>query len=245
CVISAIPQSACASFTNTSCICTNTQLAQATKACLLEDCTVADSLDVAKAQADACDYPVRSMRGTLLAPLAIELLAFPAVLLRLYGRWRYAPRYEVDDWIMVVCFPIWIKTFRRVCYGLIAWVALSGTIFVFLQIFQCVPISFVWEGWLLKETSSNPHRCLNVHALAYAAGATSIAQDAAILVAPMPLLRNLHTTARLKLEVCLMFSLGFFILLTSCIRLGFIVRFAQSSNPSWDNTGPLIWSGLE
>ncbi|KAI3393463.1 hypothetical protein diail_4226, partial [Diaporthe ilicicola] len=48
-----------------------------------------------------------------------------------------------------------------------------------------------------------------------------------------------------RVDVGIMFSLGFFILLTSCIRLGSIVKFASTYNPSRDYTGPLIWSGLE
>lgn len=43
-----------------------------------------------------------------MAPLAIELLGIPAVLLRLFSRWRYTAGYEIDDWIMVACLPIFI-----------------------------------------------------------------------------------------------------------------------------------------
>lgn len=134
------------------------------------------------------------------------------------------------------------RKFRWACYAVMGWVGLSGTVFVFLQIFQCVPVSFVWEGWL---GTFGPHWCLNVHALTYTAAAFSITQDLIILIMPLPLLWNLNTGLRQRIDIGIMFSLGFFILLTSCIRLGFIVKFADSYNPSRDYVGPLIWSGLE
>lgn len=276
-----------------------------------------------------------------MAPLAIELLGIPAVLLRLFSRWRYTAGYEIDDWIMVACLPIFIvfevvghicmsspppsqpspalrentpvsvlqkehkrfgradrvlaagqlgfgvdvwlvepevfsyalklfyidesfyltvlvltkisilffylrifpqKKFRWACYGVMAWVGVSGVIFVFMQIFQCIPVNYVWEGWL---GTFGPHRCLNVHALTYTAAAFSITQDLVILIMPLPLLWNLNTGLRQRIDIGIMFSLGFFILLTSCIRLAFIVKFANTYNPSRDYVGPLIWSGLE
>lgn len=134
------------------------------------------------------------------------------------------------------------KKFRWACYAVMGWVGLSGLAFVFLQIFQCVPVSFVWEGWL---GTYGPHWCLDVHALTYTAAAFSITQDLVILIMPLPLLWNLNTGLRQRIDIGIMFSLGFFILLTSCIRLGFIVKFANTYNPSRDYVGPLIWSGLE
>ncbi|KAL1868061.1 SNARE-binding exocyst subunit S6 [Diaporthe australafricana] len=324
CILSKIPDSACKTFSNATCICNNQQLKDETQECLETACSVSEILTVGRVQADACNTPLRSMKPQLMAPLAIELLGIPAVLLRLYSRWRYTAGYDVDDWIMVACLPIFIvfevvghvcsssppflstemptganpfltagqlgfgvdvwmvepsvfsyalklfyidesfylavliltkisilffylrifpqRRFRWTCYGVMAWVATSGIIFIFMQIFQCVPVPFVWEGWL---GTFGPHGCLNVNALTYTAAAFSITQDIVILVMPLPLLWNLNTGLRQRVDIGIMFSLGFFILLTSCIRLGFIVKFASTYNPSRDYIGPLIWSGLE
>lgn len=133
--------------------------------------------------------------------------------------------------------------FRRACIACIAWIAASGLAFLFMQIFQCWPLDFIWLGW--KGGYKGEHTCLNVHALTYSAAAFGIAQDIVILILPIPLLTQLHASKRKRSQILFMFSLGFFVLLTSCIRLGFIVRFAASWNPTWDYTGPLIWSGLE
>lgn len=133
--------------------------------------------------------------------------------------------------------------FRRACLACIGWIATSGLVFLFLQIFQCRPLSFVWLGW--KGGGGGGHTCLNVSALTYTAAGFSIAQDVVVFVMPIPLLTNLNASMRKRSQILFMFSMGFFVLLTSCIRLGFMVHFAASWNPTWDYAGPLIWSGLE
>lgn len=79
-----------------------------TQHCLEKTCGVSDILTVGKVQAEACNSPLNSKKAELMAPLAIELLGIPAVLLRLYSRWRYTAGYDIDDWIMVACLPIFI-----------------------------------------------------------------------------------------------------------------------------------------
>lgn len=69
---------------------------------------MSEILTVGRVQAEACNAPLRSKKAELMAPLAIELLGIPAVLLRLFSRWRYTAGYDVDDWIMVACLPIFI-----------------------------------------------------------------------------------------------------------------------------------------
>lgn len=134
------------------------------------------------------------------------------------------------------------RGFRAVAYVVMAWVGVSGAIFLLMQIFQCIPISYSWEGW---EGTYGPHTCVDVNTLAFAAAGFSIAQDVVILILPLPLLARLQVSGRSKVAVMVMFSLGIFIVVTSCVRLRSIVRFARSSNPTWDYTDALIWTGLE
>lgn len=122
------------------------------------------------------------------------------------------------------------------------WVTVSALIFIFMQIFQCTPIDFVWKGW---DGTYGPHKCLNVNVLVFTAAGFSIAQDIVIIFMPIPLLAQLQASWRVKLGVILMFSLGIFVLITSCIRLRTIVLFARSTNPTWDYVDTLIWTGLE
>lgn len=92
---------------------------------------------------------------------------------------------------------------------------------------------------------SQDKSCLDVNTLAYSAASFSIAQDLVILILPLPLLMQLNTGKKNKAGIVLMFSLGVFVLITSCVRLRYIAKFGQTTNPSWDLADPLIWSGIE
>ncbi|KAK3320794.1 CFEM domain-containing protein [Cercophora scortea] len=148
--------------------------------------------------------------------------------------------------ISILCFYLRIfpnRIFRVVAYTVMAWVAMSGVLFVFLQVFQCIPIAFIWEGW--KKGNFGWYRCLDVNTLAFTTAGFSIAQDIVILVMPLPLLARLNVSRRSKFGIMFMFSLGIFVLITSCVRLWSLYTFGDSVNPTWDYTDALIWTGLE
>ncbi|TQN73822.1 Satratoxin biosynthesis SC1 cluster protein 4 [Colletotrichum shisoi] len=134
------------------------------------------------------------------------------------------------------------KSFRRATYAAMTYIGLSTTIMLFMQIFQCIPFSFNWDGW---KGDFGPHHCLNINVLAFVAGGLSISHDIIILFLPVPLLWHLNMGLRSKIGIFIMFSLGIFILITSCVRLQYIALFTRSLNPTWDFTDPLIWSGIE
>ncbi|KAL0941194.1 CFEM domain-containing protein [Colletotrichum truncatum] len=134
------------------------------------------------------------------------------------------------------------KRFRWATFAVMAYVIVSTTILLFMQIFQCIPFDFNWEGW---KGDYGPHHCLDINTLAFVAGGLSISHDILILVLPLPLLYQLNMSIRKKAGIIFMFSLGVFILITSCVRLRYIVLFTRSLNPTWDFTDPLIWSGVE
>ncbi|KAK0386610.1 hypothetical protein NLU13_6445 [Sarocladium strictum] len=147
--------------------------------------------------------------------------------------------------ISVLCFYLRIfpaRAFRWTAYAAMAFVLIPTTIFLFLQIFQCQPIHLIWDGWLSKGWEDH---CLDINTLAYVAGSFSIAQDLILIVLPMPWLLKLKIGLKTKLGVILMFSLGVFVLATSCTRLSYILAFGHTQNPTWDYVDPLIWTGLE
>ena len=148
--------------------------------------------------------------------------------------------------ISILCFYLRIfanRTFRVCSFVTMAWVVVSGVIFVFLQLFQCVPVQFIWEGW--KKGSFGSYHCLDVNALAFTTATFSIAQDVVIIILPLPLLAKLDVSLRSKLGILFMFSLGIFVTITSSVRLWTILSFGDSVNPTWDYTNVLIWTGLE
>lgn len=135
-----------------------------------------------------------------------------------------------------------VPTFRIISWAVMGWVILSAVIVVFMTIFQCTPISYNWEGWKGDMDSAS---CIDVNALGYAAAGAGIAQDITIIILPLPIIASLQMSMRKRLQTLFMFSLGIFIVITSCIRLRYLVQFAKSLNPTWDNTDVVIWTSLE
>lgn len=134
------------------------------------------------------------------------------------------------------------RSFKIAAVSTASFVTFSTVVFIFLAIFPCTPISFNWEGWINPNME---HQCININAIAFAAAGSSILQEIIILVLPLPLLLRLQTGTRTKIGILVMFSLGTFVLATSIVRLQYLVHFGHSNNPTWDYTGPLIWTGLE
>lgn len=129
--------------------------------------------------------------------------------------------------------------FRTACWIVIGWTA-TNILFALLLIFQCHPINAAWEVW--EGESTVPHTCLKVQALSQAGSIVGILQDVVILVLPFPVLAGLHMKWRYKLRVMVMFSLGLFVVVTSCVRLWCMILFARSTNPEWDYFDTFILS---
>lgn len=133
-------------------------------------------------------------------------------------------------------------TFRLAAFSVMGFTTLGNLVVLFLQIFQCHPIHLVWDGWKDKEWLDS---CLDLNTLAYAAASLVIVQDLAIIILPMPWLIKLQMNLKTKIGIMIMFSLGVFVLATSCARLSYILKFGHTVNPTMDYVGPIIWSGLE
>lgn len=147
--------------------------------------------------------------------------------------------------ILILCLYLQIfpcPTFRIMTFVLMGVVAASGMALLFAQIFQCLPLNYNWESW---EGTFGAHRCVDVNMLTTVAAVFAIVQDVAILLLPIKVLINLNASARKKAGIILMFSLGLFVTVVSCIRLQYVVKFMRSTNPSWDYTDLLLWSAVE
>lgn len=146
---------------------------------------------------------------------------------------------------MILCFYLRIfpnKSFRMVVYGAIVYVAVFSVVAICLQIFQCLPVQSYWESW---RGDFGSYKCLNINLMAFVVAANLIFQDVFILVLPIPLVVGLHASWRKRCGILLMFSLGIFIILTSAIRLQYLVTISATLNPTWDYTDVIIWTSLE
>lgn len=80
------------------------------------------------------------------------------------------------------------EIFRGTCYGMMAFITIYLTLFLFLWASVCSRVAKVWHlvNW------HGGGFCLNVYAQNYAAGAINISSDMIILIMPLPLLKGLQ-----------------------------------------------------
>ncbi|KAH8678265.1 hypothetical protein BX600DRAFT_431551 [Xylariales sp. PMI_506] len=133
---------------------------------------------------------------------------------------------------------------KQWCWATIILVVLSATVVILMTLFQCTPIRYNWDGWTGEFDEA--YQCaINVNVLSYAAAASGILQDLIILILPLPVIATLQMQLRKKIMTLGIFSLGIFIIITSCIRLKSLVQFAKSLNPTWDYAEAVLWTSLE
>lgn len=136
-----------------------------------------------------------------------------------------------------------VPRFRLVARAVIGWIVLYAVGVITATIFQCVPIRYNWLGWTGQYAGD--YQCIDVNALSFAAAGIGIAQDLTIMVLPLPIILNLNMAFRKRAQTVVMFSLGLLVVITSCVRLRYLVRFETSDNPTWDNVDAIIWTHAE
>ncbi|KAF9880504.1 CFEM domain-containing protein [Colletotrichum karsti] len=81
--------------------------------------------------------------------------------------------------------------------------------------------------------------------MAFANGSFNIAIDLTLFVLPVTQFINVSWTKRKKFGVSLIFLVGLFVTVSSCIRLASLTRFAGTHNPTFDFKNLSIWSLVE
>ena len=96
------------------------------------------------------------------------------------------------------------KGVRRLIWMTITFDSAFGTIFFFLAIFQCRPISFYWKRW----DGEHAGKCLDVNAMAFGNASISIALDVWMLGLALSQILHLNLHWKRKFGVVLMFVVG-------------------------------------
>ncbi|CAI6087887.1 unnamed protein product [Clonostachys chloroleuca] len=116
------------------------------------------------------------------------------------------------------------QKFLIATYVSIAIIMVPSVVLIFIQIFQCMPIHWVWHSWRLAYYRD---RCMDIHTITFVAAGLNIFQDLVVLLLPLPSLFRLKMEKRSKWGIIVMFSLGIFITITSCIRLRYVSLFGR------------------
>jgi len=93
-------------------------------------------------------------------------------------------------------------TIRRICWAMLAVVALYGVGALLGSVFACTPVARFWD-----PENHNGH-CINLRAFWFTNASLNIVSDIAIWILPMPALRSLQLPQKQKYSVILVFALG-------------------------------------
>lgn len=91
---------------------------------------------------------------------------------------------------------VWFSMLIKICFVL---QVVGETIWLFVIIFECRPISSVWD-----KSITNP-QCLNLAAIYLAGAITSIVTDVILMILPMPMLWKLQMSRPKKLGIAMVF----------------------------------------
>ncbi|KAK9789107.1 putative Extracellular membrane protein CFEM domain-containing protein [Seiridium cardinale] len=130
------------------------------------------------------------------------------------------------------------RWFRLACYACLSYCCISLMIFTFVVAFQCTPVEAIWNRFVVGK-------CLNVNAIGYSGAVLSVVEDLVLILLPIPELRKLQISGRKRVGVGLMFALASFAMITSMIRLKYLVQFSKTLDSTFDNVDAIVWSMIE
>ncbi|KAK8013471.1 hypothetical protein PG991_009064 [Apiospora marii] len=149
CAMDLIPSSSCHTFTNSSCICSDSNLRASIAQCVSTTCSGFDAFEFEKVAAQACDSPVRSRKVELWSFVLAELCTIVCSLLRITSRCLLG-NWDLDDYLF---FPIFdnmvsislvtarrwpfpdLETVRILAFGVDVWTLDPETVTVALKLF--------------------------------------------------------------------------------------------------------------
>ncbi|KAI4934946.1 hypothetical protein J4E85_002808 [Alternaria conjuncta] len=133
-------------------------------------------------------------------------------------------------------FPM--KRFRQACLVLGA-ISVGWTIsYVFVCIFQCTPVPRVYNR-KLEGT------CINFIWHRWSNAVLNILTDLAIFLLPMPIILKLNMSIGSRIGLVALFSIGFFICLTTALRMAALPLSLKATEPTWESAPTNLWSFIE
>ncbi|KAE8154997.1 hypothetical protein BDV25DRAFT_170321 [Aspergillus avenaceus] len=129
---------------------------------------------------------------------------------------------------------------RRTTLGTIAFITAMSIAIILATIFQCSPIDAVYN-----ITKYENYSCFPSIPFWYATAALSLVTDIWILLLPIKTILGLQVGTKKRFVLIGLLSMGAFACIASIIRMVYIVKLYQSSDPSWDTFGVSVSSGIE
>ncbi|TDZ30088.1 hypothetical protein CTRI78_v011889 [Colletotrichum trifolii] len=133
------------------------------------------------------------------------------------------------------------KEIRIACWVFIGLNVAYLIVFELISIFQCSPVDGAWRAW----DKEYPAKCNNINIQGWAAAGVNIVLDLGTLILPLNELYKLSLSTKKKVQIMLMFSVGFFVTIVSIVRLRSLASYATTSNVTQDYVEVGYWSTIE
>ncbi|KAI8721284.1 hypothetical protein NCS52_00575600 [Fusarium sp. LHS14.1] len=130
-----------------------------------------------------------------------------------------------------------VRWFKWLCWGLVAIVAMYAVSSVIATIFQCTPVRRAYN-------KAVPGTCIDNGKFWYANAGFSIATDLIILFMPMASVYQLQIQQIQKIALVIVFALGGFVVITSCLRVTTIDIAATTTDVTFD-VSSTMWTVIE
>ncbi|KAL1873469.1 hypothetical protein VTK73DRAFT_917 [Phialemonium thermophilum] len=130
-----------------------------------------------------------------------------------------------------------VRRFKWACWFLTACVAMYAIASVTATIFQCSPIDRAFNKAI-------PGTCIDNGKFWWANAGFSVSTDFIILFIPMPLIYKLKIPRVQKAALMIVFTLGGFVVITSCLRMTTINLTATTPDTTYD-IASTMWTVIE
>ncbi|KAA8572399.1 hypothetical protein MFRU_003g03750 [Monilinia fructicola] len=132
------------------------------------------------------------------------------------------------------------KLFKTITIAATAMIAVQGTLFIIVVIFQCRPVSHYW----LITFAPQPE-CINQTVHVTWAGSFNTFTDCVVVLFPIPRMLKLQISQRQRLVIIFLFAAGFLVCVAGAIRTYFTYKDLVSSDITWDTYYVWISSSIE
>ncbi|KAI9846164.1 MAG: hypothetical protein M1837_004278 [Sclerophora amabilis] len=128
--------------------------------------------------------------------------------------------------------------FRRINFSVVGFVFAYSVAFLFLTIFQCVPIRRSWD-------KTTPGTCVSNAAQWFSFAIINIISDVIIIALPLPMIQQLHLPRNQKIALSIVFMFGIFVCMTSIMRMVAMRSGVRSTDPTYGTVEATKWTDIE
>jgi hypothetical protein len=115
---------------------------------------------------------------------------------------------EMFTQLSILAFYLRVFPFARlhkVAVGLMVFAFCFGVSNAMAMIFQCTPVSYLWNGWAGEVTG----HCIDINLFSWIRASFEIAMDLSVISLPIPSLLRLSLSWNNRIQILVMFSVGF------------------------------------